>query len=359
MRGSKLRVTIAAVGLLAGLVGMAGPPAAADPTTIKIAGLPVNGVTPIHDTHIPTDCARTGTGPGPTYPHWSNVPHGYSVEADDPGATECFEAIAAFLRTMALDESSFSATAPQQLRSALFSGTVNLARPYEVFLDNIYISTVALSTLSTTEGSASGLGSCVDEEEYLIISCQDDELSTILVRDDWGNPVKDWAGRYVYLNLTGLLSQGGGTTYGNIFVLNTDVYPYQPFDDRVQHHEQVHSQQWSLWNWDFGRRYLEDLFNSQGNANYNHMLYGPIDGVLPPAPCYQQYERAAGFQDGNYAFRDPAHGGPADALSAGTNDRFVANGDWYPDGWTTQINNGWNDTQSARWHKCPSKWQDS
>jgi hypothetical protein len=338
-RGSMLRACLTAACVVAGVVVMTGAPASADPTTYTVTK--INGT--VVDTGIPTTCHKTGTGPGANVNgHWMNVPISYSATTAE---LDCAHAIADTMKYLARYEGDFSASAPQILRSALLSGTVNLSSPYEVFLDNIYVTTSALATLdTTTPGSGTGLGSCGFVDYMLLVRCSDDALGSIILRDDWGNPYRDWAGNPISFNLNGLLSQRGGTTYGNLFLTNDDAYGLQYFDNRSLHHEQVHSQQWSQWGWDFARRYIQDYVDSAGNANYNYWLYGPTQGVQVPAQCYQQFEKAAGFQDGGYAFRDPLHDGPT------SGPYYVPNGQAYPTGWTTSLNN-------ANQGKCPSTWQ--
>jgi hypothetical protein len=345
-RSSLLRACALAASVVAGGVVMVGAPASADPTNYTVTK--IDGT--VVDTGISTECHKNGTGPGSNVnAHWLNVPMSYAAS---PAELACAQAVGDFMLDLARHEDEFSSTAPQALRSSILSGTVNLGSPYEVFLDNIYVTTSALATLDTSAvGSGTGLGSCSFVDYMLIVRCSDDALGTIILRDDWGNPYRDWFGNPISFNLNGLLSQRGGTMYGNLFLTNDDAYGLQSFDDRTLHHEQVHSQQWSQWGWDFARRYIQDYVDSAGNANYNHWLYGPTQGVQVPAQCYQQFERAAGLQDGGYAFRDPLHGGPTSAAQAASwGTPYVPNGQAYPTGWTTSLNN-------AAGGRCPSTWQ--
>ena len=350
-RTSVRRVSIVAAGLVAALLGPVATPASADSANVTVTKINNQVV----DTGIPKTCARPGTGPGANPDaYWMNVPLGYAAPSAD---VTCARQIAAFMKVLAYDEASYSAVVPQQIRSALLTGTANLSNPYEVFIDNIYVTTTAIATLDVTApGSAAGLGSCGFSDSMLLVTCNDNSLGTIILRDDWGNPFRDWFGNPITFNLNGILSQRGGTTYGNLFLLN-EGQSLSSFDNRVLHHEQVHSQQWSEYGWDFARRYLQDFVDSQGNANYNYWLYGPVAGVQVPGLCFQYYERQAGFQDGGYAFRDPLHGGATSAATAGFNNRYVPNGQAYPAGWTTSINNGLNDSHTLPWNKCPSTWQ--
>ncbi len=350
-RGSIVRGGLVVAALVAGMIGGPAATASGDPANISVTK--INGQ--VVDTGIPTTCARVGTGPGTNVnAHWLNVPLAYAATTAD---LTCAHQIAAFMQQLAYDEANYSATVPQQLRSALLSGTVNLSKPYEVFLDNIYVTTTAIATLEVTApGSPAGLGSCGFADYMVLVTCNDNELGSVILRDDWGNPYRDWAGNPISFNLNGLLSQRGGTTYGNLFLLN-EGQSLASFDNRVLHHEQVHSQQWSQYGWDFARRYIQDFVDSAGNANYNYWLYGPVQGVQVPALCFQYYERQAGFQDGGYAFRDPLHGGATSAATAGFNNRYVPNNQAYPTGWTTAINNGPNDYGTQSWSKCPSTWQ--
>jgi hypothetical protein len=292
-------------------------------------------------------CKRDGSGPDPAAPYakHTNVAHGYDIDEDDESALGCARSIADFiLDDLAPNEMDFSATAPQVLRSSLLTGTASLSKPYEVFLDNIYITTSAVATLSLTSApAAKGLGSCRFNDYMLLIECADDEAGSVVLRDDYGIPLKDWAGNPLPpLNLNGLLSQWGGTAYGNLFLVNQGKVG--SYDDFVLHHEQVHSQQWSQYGWSFGQMYLQSLFDSPGNALYNFFTYGPTQNVFVPPRCYILWERRAGFQDGNYAFRDADHALP----SAGSH--AVASNKAYPTNWTTANND-------AVGGMCPATWK--
>ncbi len=122
-----------------------------------------------------------------------------------------------------------------------------------------------------------------------------------------GNPIVD------------MFSQNGGTTWGDIFMLNGN--PDDPKQaliniiesghnpnanaddtahtlDRLLHHESIHSDQWARYGYtDFIARYLD------ASTNWTWRGWGPFKMWLPEErdPCDNEYEQEAGLDDGGYS----------------------------------------------------------
>lgn len=337
----RTKTWVAALATLLVMAGLGAGPAAADPPATVVAAGVDTGI-------LISECARTGTGPTGQQASWARVPETYEAATDDPTALGCAQQLLAAAKAHARS-TSLDGSVGQQMRSQLFSGRADLTDPYQVFLNNLYLSVPVLESLSDTpDGSATGLGSCNVRGTFLVIDCIDDGGGSFLARDQNGNPYCDWLGNNcLYISLNGLMSQQGGTMYGSVFLQNEDEHPtgVRTLDDwRVEHHEQVHAQQWSQHGWGFAEQYVNQWWNSEGNGNYYYWLYGRVDGIKVPGKCFIAFERQAGFQDGGYAFRDVAHGGPGvgDPLHIPSNRS-------YPLGWTDQLN-------AQHGNKCPARW---
>lgn len=266
----------------------------APPDTIIISGM---------DTGVKSDCARVGTAPTPSpNARWNLVPTGYTIASEEvagrtPIAT-CVASIHAALDHFARNETALNGNLPQLLRDRLFSGRANLARPYEVFLNNIYLTGPALASLEVTAPDATiGLGSCEVLLHRVIISCNDNDAGGVVMRDQWGNPILGFNGLPLELQLGGLLSQGGGTMYGSAFLQNAQgtSVPGTP-SLLVQQHEQVHGQQWAQYGWDFGHRYVSESADDPGQAWWHWFTTGQSLSQW----CFNAFERAANFQWGGY-----------------------------------------------------------
>ncbi len=199
------------------------------------------------EVHISPSCRQIGTGgknqPTPSFRH---VDRDYYSDRD----LMC----AAYLMQLMISEANGaygSVNVISQLAEQLFFGVADLSDPYQVFLSNLGISLWALGQLSRDERSSCRLGS------YLVVVCND---------VGWG----PWSRR-------------GGTTYGNVFLLDDWASVSNATSNTLlMHHEQVHSQQWSKWGIAFGGMYLSETKRT--------LLF----------PCQNIYEIAAGLQDGGY-----------------------------------------------------------
>jgi len=312
----------------AGLVGVA--PAEATQPTIVIGQ---------RNTLVPTDCARTGTQTQPgVNAHWQRIPKNYAAAAMDTpaygsqvsspvgenvaGATstmECAQKILDFLKAVAIDEEVVPAPgAPalvlgneaQQLRNALFSGVADFARPYETFLSNLYLTGPALASLSPTTGSYSssalGLASCRVTSTYFLIECRDDTYGRVILRDTTtGQPLVNPFAPTTFLSfdLGGGMSQGGGTTYGSMFLINTDAGQHGSTfgDPDLERHEQTHAQQWAQGGWDFGGAYINEVLGDYGDSIWHLWQWGGKGNGQPHSQwCFNAYERAANLVMGDY-----------------------------------------------------------
>lgn len=324
-----LGVGVVAIAITVGLVGVG--PVGATEDTIWVAG---------RDTGVPTDCERTGTQTQTgVNAHWQRIPDNYQAAAFDTpnydiektapigenlaehtSTKDCAEAILVFLKQIAIEEEAppnqqtVAGNEAQLLRNALFSGTADFSRPYEVFLSNLYLTGPALASLSATTGlpsaTATGLASCEVTDHFFLIECRDDVLGKVILRDSSGMPIVNPSNPSTYLsfNLSGALSQGGGTTYGSMFLLNTDVgQGRSTFGDReLERHEQTHAQQWAQWSWNFGGIYINEWLGDYGDSIWHLWQWGGRGGGQPYAPeCFNVYERAANFPRGHYSQCNP------------------------------------------------------
>lgn len=345
-----------AICLLAGVIA-ASPASADEPEMVVING---------EDTPIPVDCARTGTGAAGQTPKWNQVPFDtFDWEVDDELAgtdfttRECAELIFGYLADLAPLQEQLNGNEGQLLKNELFSGTAKLSNTYEVYLANIPVTAAGLASLNMDpEDDDRGLPSCFLEERFLVIHCYDDQGGRILLRDQYGNPMEDFNGNYMYLDLTGLLSQGGGTMYGNTFIANTDANPTygDHWDDRIQHHEQVHGQQWARYGWNFGNMFLSEAGGDFGDALWFLWTYGKVEGQTVDMKCFNVFERAAGFQNGTYALRWNENGGTDGFGDHGLLSHppdedidFPQIHGAYPNHWTNDSHNPGK--------KCPATWQ--
>jgi hypothetical protein len=307
---------------------------------VAIATTGFVGVAPAHatgetiwvgsrNTLVPTDCARTGTQTqSGVNAHWQRIPKNYSAGAMDtpaydtqvtpevgenlPGATstiECANKILDFLKVLAIDEEVVPAPGQpalvmgneaQLLRNALFSGWADHTRPYETFLNDLYLTGPALASLHPTTGAYSptalGLASCRVTPTYFLIECHDDAYGRVILRDTttgypWINP---FTGGFMYIELGGGLSRGGGTTYGSMFLVNTDQGETRTTfgDPSLERHEQTHAQQWAQAGWDFGPNYISESLGDPGDATWYGWQHG---GTTYDPACFNIYEKAAGF----------------------------------------------------------------
>ena len=316
-------------GLVATTLGAV--PAGADPPETILIGTV--------DTGVSEDCAVTGSGfSGQPAPHHSNVNLLTYDPADEFAEAEaCAEAVYDFMLRQVDGEFGVNATLAQQLRTILLTGPVNFSKPYEVFLQNIYLSAPTLASLSED-----ALGSCEFLGDFLIVHCLDDTNGQIHARDTNGNAMY-WLGQPVYINLSGIMSGSGGTMYGNIFLENESNPEPVDVDRRVQHHEQVHGQQWAQYGWDFGRRYISEDLGNTGDWNYYYWTWGRVEGLRVPAKCFNVFERNAGFANGRYALRWDEHDGDDDGIV------FPEDDGAYPDTW---LNDSDNDDDDM----CPTTW---
>jgi hypothetical protein len=171
--------------------------------------------------------------------------------------------------------------------------------------------------------TATGLGSCYVTPRYLIIHCKDDLNGFRPVRDQngWMQYDYDAQGNLTIprrLALNGGLSALGGTTYGSVFMENegpggwdmkTYFNPNQGNDlfsppEQVEHHEQVHAQQWAKHGWNFGTAYLSAAATAIGEAgwfNFWNPYAKRVDG------CFNVFERDAHWRFGGYG-RNPGWG---------------------------------------------------
>jgi hypothetical protein len=272
--------------------------------TIEVSG---------QETLVPEECARVGDGDPtsstwlnvPSTPHWSNVEYGYlssSEDHDGDNALECAQKILTFMKWEIdqLDDHPNS-TYTYQLRARLYSGVLDMTSPYEVFLDNIHLTVTLLAGLShTAEDAPTGVGSCYVTDYLLMVRCVDDGAGGILLRNEDGSAVMNTftnPPQPVYLPLSGaLVSQGAATTYASVYLQSPNNAVLYPGDDLVEHHEQVHAQQWAKWDWDFVGLYAGESLGQQFRSD----LYFFLTGSRYDAFCFNQYEQAAKFTDGNY-----------------------------------------------------------
>lgn len=195
-------------------------------------------------------------------------------------------------------------------------------------------------TADATPRASEGLGSCVIEEQYLVVHCKDDNNSSFAARDEngeiimVGNPPAPWI-----ISTGGIMSQGGGTMYGNAFLENLDVPDPLTFDRWLQHHEQVHSQQWAQYGWSFIHRYGSEHLSIWNDALYYHFMWGKVENITVPAICFNDFEKYAHFADGNYAMRWNERGGPGG---------FPQSEGGYPNTWLSDSHNPKG--------KCPATW---
>lgn len=312
----------------AGLVGVA--PAQATVETIWIGS---------RNTLVPTDCARTGTQTQTgVNAHWQRIPKNYSPTAMDtpaydtqvspavgenlPGATPtltCAQKILDFLKVIAIDEEVVPepgqpalvlGNEAQLLRNALFSGVADHTRPYETFLNDLYLTGPALASLSPTTGEYSstvlGLASCRVSPTYFLIECRDDAYGRVILRDTTtGQPLVNPFAPTTFLSfdLGGGLSRGGGTTYGSMFLINTDEgYHGSTFGDLdLERHEQVHAQQWAQGGWGFGEAYINEFLGDYGDSIWHLWQWGGQGNGQPYDQwCFNAYEKAASFTLGDY-----------------------------------------------------------
>jgi hypothetical protein len=270
------------------------PATADDPQYVVIDG---------EETAVPLDCARTGTGDDPDAPsaaRWSNVPLDYE-HPDTGDATpvdECANLIFELMVDIAYNELDLNDGVVKSLRDQLFTGNPDFRDPYQVYLANIIITVPALAALDDTPpNSYSGLGSCEAPSELFVIQCRDDGNGRITLRDEWGNVLRWPDGEPVYLYLSGWLSQGGGTTYGNAFLLNEGSNSSLAGNGgMVEHHEQTHSQQWAQYGWEFADKYLSELAGDPGDAIWHWLTTGQVVNQW----CFNYWERRANLTWGGY-----------------------------------------------------------
>jgi hypothetical protein len=289
------------------------------------------------NTWVSRDCARVGTAVTGVNASHRNVPLTYSVTEEDVAgadmsADQCSRVILAFMIDDANEEYGINSNYSHLLQNELFSGRPNLTMPYQVFLKNIYLSVATLKALSDD-----GRDSCMMETPLFVVHCVDDSAGTIYARDANGNVItvngQPWA-----IPVSGNLSQSGGTMWGNVFLENPSSS--MGMDLRVQHHEQVHGQQWAQFGWDFVNRYASEDAMNVSDANYFYWRWGRVEKLRVPPICFNSFERAAGFADGNYAHRWD--------LPEVVNPFFPESEGAYPDEW---LNDSFNTSKM-----CPTTW---
>jgi hypothetical protein len=131
-------------------------------------------------------------------------------------------------------------------------GYVDNDDPYDAFIVNLERSRWVLERLTAKERKSCSLN------YFLMITCVDTNAGF----------------------LGGVMSKGGGTTYGNVFLGNAGDMPTLGIE--LLHHEQVHAQQWAWWGNSFGGLYsIESWFGFR-------------------SVCSNRFEIAAGLIDGGY-----------------------------------------------------------
>ncbi|MPZ52356.1 MAG: hypothetical protein GEU79_06410 [Acidimicrobiia bacterium] len=152
-----------------------------------------------------------------------------------------------------------------------------------------------------------------DEDVYLVLHTGGALIATPegILMGIGGNPIVDW------------FSAKGGTTWGEIFMLNGDPDdPVQelidiiesgsthsdgdPTLDRLLHHERIHSEQWARYGYlDFIARYLDASTDVELHTRwvpwpipFGSWVSYPV--IVERDPCLNEYEQEAGLDDGGY-----------------------------------------------------------
>jgi hypothetical protein len=218
----------------------------------------------------------------------------YTPAVEGEGTFECAQEVFKVIADQARGVYGLNGNQSWQLRAQLLTGRADLAKPYQTFLATLPITADTMATLSRGNPGF-GLDSCYLTPRYLIVHCHDDAAGgRILLRDQGGYPLRDWAGNLVYLELKGALSQSGGTTYGAAFLEN-GASPMFLTRER-EHHEQVHTQQWAQHGYNFANKYISEAAGDQFEAWW----YAVTSNRWLVSACFNVFERNAGLADAGY-----------------------------------------------------------